>query len=1013
MADSSQTQNQTQATEQNVAQDAATSSNKIEFGIRFPGQEMHYLDLDSGEAVSLSGGEDILIFGANQAASELKEVGEHLDILFDDGRTIRLLSFETANETCPVTIDLIESARAQFLAQQAPEELFIGQDNFQTQALNEYSQQRLPDLAFLDEFIEVSRREEGNGFIRPEAEPFLEREEILLRPPIDPPDDPPDDPPEFFNAPQFFQANGSAPSDYSGRALGAGDFNGDGFDDFLIGAEFANSGEVSFYGEAAIFFGREAPVQSPIELADLEEANGGDGTEGFVVNSTDEEVAGEIGSGVSSAGDFNGDGIEDVLVGIPLLGEYDTGGAAIVFGSPNFDAEVDLADISSGDGSTGTLITGLYDYDLAGSSVDGGDFDGDGLSDIVLGTPFAFYDGALVIHGTQTPTANFDTNLLSFFNGNDGSLGSIVRGFGDEQAGTSVSFGDINGDGYDDLLIGAPQGSPAAGSAAGKSYLLLGGIGGLGAEYDLSFVAAPFGSVINGAQAQESAGFDVAVAGDINGDGFDDLIIGAPFADVAGEENVGRVFVVFGREEGLPSEFNLSSLIGGDGSEGFVINGMQPGGLFGFSVTGLGDLNGDGFDDFSIGAPFANGGVGSALTIFGGPANTFSAVNELSAFDATNSIIQDGLAANNNFGYDVASGGDFNGDGFTEDVTSAPGSLSYAGQTSVLTGFNNGQVDVVGSPGQDDLLGTSDADNIVAGQDDDILRGEGGADNLYGAEGDDQMIVPDFTFARAYGGSGTDTLEVTGTGLFGDFTTAGGLIKRVRAENIDLGNTNNTIVLSAIAVINLSRDDINTNAESIPGLDGVNTLMVFGSDTDTVELTDQWTIVDTVVFEGENFTRLAPEGGQLATLLVQEEIALELPEIPEDTDDTFLITEQNFAPVDGGGGEDTLVLDSSLIFLDFTSLPQNIAQNIERIDLTAPGSQDLILDLQDIIDLTDDNNVLEILGTDEDIVEIQLIGEGFVESIDGDFTVYSNGAVTIRIDSDIDQSNVLLDLVFV
>ncbi|MCV6596001.1 MAG: integrin alpha, partial [Mangrovicoccus sp.] len=181
----------------------------------------------------------------------------------------------------------------------------------------------------------------------------------------------------------------------------------------------------------------------------------------------------------------------------------------------------------------------------------------------------------------------------------DGSNGFILNGIDlNDLSGRSVSgAGDVNGDGYDDLIIGAFGADPDGISSAGESYVIFGSGAGFDASLDLADLDGSNGFTLKGIDESDQIGRSVSGAGDVNGDGYDDLIIGAQYADPDGISSAGESYVVFGSGAGFDASLDLASL---DGSNGFTLNGVDATDSSGYSVSGAGDINGDGYDDLII-----------------------------------------------------------------------------------------------------------------------------------------------------------------------------------------------------------------------------------------------------------------------------------------------------------------------------------------------------------------------------------------------------------------------------
>lgn len=312
----------------------------------------------------------------------------------------------------------------------------------------------------------------------------------------------------------------------------AGDINGDGIGDFVIGAPCLNSGR----GAAYIFFGHSVPWEPILTPAYL------DGKNGFLVkglNSND-----FTGNSVTTVGDVNGDGTQDLIIGAPFA-NTNSGISYVIFGhSRPWNASFDLASL---DGKNGFMVIGANYTDYSGWSCAGaGDVNGDKIDDIIIGAHQASpkgkqYAGAGYVvfgHRNPWPTTIKLSNL-------DGKNGFICNGIdAKDNAGYSVSSaGDINNDGIADLLIGSPMASSEDLTNSGKSYIVFGHPMPWKSQLELSDLDGLNGFAVYGAILSEQMGKSVAPASDINHDGVDDLILGAPY----GGDGRGRSYVILGR----------------------------------------------------------------------------------------------------------------------------------------------------------------------------------------------------------------------------------------------------------------------------------------------------------------------------------------------------------------------------------------------------------------------------------------------------------------------------------
>ena len=611
----------------------------------------------------------------------------------------------------------------------------------------------------------------------------------------------------------------------------------------------------------------------------------------------------------SALGDVNGDGIDDWLIPVSnYSGNLAGAGAYIIYGR---------------DGSLGQIVNDASIIDLSTMTADrrlrigvgpinvffatmttAGDLNGDGTDDLMFSNVENGTSSVEVVYSGIGQLGELDSqgrSSASIDDLNEGQRLTIVLREGASDADAALgairprSVGDVNGDGFADLVVGVSD------SLGSDAYLIYGGVS-LGAlvggkrVLDVATLDANQGVHLSGYGLQL-----VQAAGDMNGDGLDDFIVGSRynnipviaviFGDATGigeiigsiaeldlrdlapdqglliKDNVygfwtnvnieqigdfnsdgyddllvqshDRITVIFGSQGGL------GHVVGGQREivldeisavEGFTIDMQIENWQRGPEISAIGDFNGDGFDDFAINR--LRDGLDNhdkAFVIFGTDQAMAPAVDgeiSLTIQDLKRSQTRAFILD----GGSLSAGGDLNGDGY-DDLVTESGHPGYA--PSVIYGHATSSTTSVSR------TGTSAADILIGRAGNDTLDGNGGADVFRAGRGNDTIRIGDATFERINAGRGTnDTVEFDGANITLDARTFGNVQLR-GIETFDLtGTGDNTLVLTAFDVFQLSpnRNGAFSSAES------GNSVVVRGNDGDTLRLIDHpeadWTLAD-------------------------------------------------------------------------------------------------------------------------------------------------------------------------
>jgi MYXO-CTERM domain-containing protein len=410
-------------------------------------------------------------------------------------------------------------------------------------------------------------------------------------------------------------ASDGSNSDLFGYSVsGAGDVDADGYDDIVVGA-YADSDSGFYSGSAYVYYGSATGIDTASE--DKLIASDGAAQDLF-------------GNMVSGAGDLNGDGNHDIVVGARQDDDNgsNSGSVYVYYGSATGIDSASEDKLTAGDGAVG---------DYFGTAATGaGDLDGDGYDDLVVGA-YADDDNGdssgsvYVYHGSAKGISGASEDKLT------PSDGVTSAYFGWSLSGA----GDLDGDGYDDLVVGATLDSER-GAYSGSVYIY-GSPGGLDSASEDKLTASD-------GESYEHFGWSVSGAGDLDADGYDDLVVGVDGDDDYGSAS-GAVFVFYGSATGINSA----------SEDKLTASDAAADDYFGWSVSGAGDVDGDGYDDVVVGAPGDDDSgsfSGSAYVYYGSATGISNALED--KLNASDGAVGDG------FGYSVSVAGDIDGDGFDD-----------------------------------------------------------------------------------------------------------------------------------------------------------------------------------------------------------------------------------------------------------------------------------------------------------------------------------------------------------
>lgn len=441
-----------------------------------------------------------------------------------------------------------------------------------------------------------------------------------------------------------------------------GDINGDGFKDIVVGGPLASPFGRTNAGMVTVVLGNS--VMTNVNLTALTN------TKGFTISGA---VAGDN-CGISVAvKDLNNDGYDDIVIGAPRaspLGRSLAGMVYTIYGKSGGFTDVDLANLPS---TGGFVINGTTSNDRLGISVIAGDINNDNHPEIIISSNVFASAGAqattYVLYGSSSGFNSMDLTNFS------PTIGMQILG---TTYGAKMAIGDVNGDGINDIVTGTGTPSPALDRTNAGVTTIIYGHTVMPSSINLDFLNQNLGYAIYGAFSQDRTGLYVAV-GDINNDGIEDIIMGAPYASPFARTSAGATYVVFGKANSTDID-----LLHMSNYRGFVVYGSIASGYNGDGVA-VGYINNDTYADLVIGTPFASPSsrtsAGEATVIFG-KLNGFSNI-DLASLSPNDGFFVFGANANDEIASAIAVG-DIDNDGYPDIVLSSAQSTTYVVKGSVV-----------------------------------------------------------------------------------------------------------------------------------------------------------------------------------------------------------------------------------------------------------------------------------------------------------------------------------------